>query len=384
MTISINEAIELEIFKDFNIVAGKKGLDNEITRIGILDYEKDELIEKNFRVGEFAISTLIAIKDDIEGLYALVEKLISVGVSGLAIKNIYFDSVPDNVVELANKRCFPIMIFSDVFFEDIITGVADAVKGKNENEAVSIKIDNILYNNLDNVIIKRIAYEINSNFKEKNISAYCKRKDGRSRIPSVNYAETKGNKLGNSMIPYKDGLLFINTFEGTESLNPSDVIFNRLETLGISPKEYRIGVSTVYSKLGELNFSIKECLYAFRHSAIYNKDFFMFKDIGINKVLLPLIDNPWVIKYHDEMIEPLIMHDNKYETELLKTAIVYIENNGDIKATACELFQHGNTIRYRIDKISKILGKNINNINDHFYEELAMAIRIYNILNIPL
>lgn len=382
MTITVNEILKLEIFKNFKIVAGAKGLTNEVMKIGILDYETDELIEKNFNKGDFAITTLVVIKDDINELYELVQRMISVGVCGLGIKNIYFNEIPRNVIELAENNAFPIMIYSEAFFEDIVTSVTDFIKEKGEIDAISLKIDNILYSNLDSVFIKKIAYEINGNFREKNMVAYCKRVDGKKIIDAQDYKSIHENKPLNKIIPYKEGFLFINTFKDIDYAGAADIMRRRLLELGIQPDKYIIGISSLYEKLGELNFSIKESLYAYKYSSIYKRELSFFRDIGTSKLLLPLIDNPWILKYHDEMIEPLIVYDNKYETELLKTAVVYIQNNGDIKATALSLYQHGNTIRYRVNKISEIL--NGSSVNAHFYEELSMAIRIYNILNTPL
>lgn len=378
MSITIHEALEFESFKGFKIIAGNKGLSNKITNVGILDYEMGGLIEENFIEGEFVISTLMVIKDNIEELYKIVEKMISVKISGLAIKSVYFSTIPDEVIELADKNFFPIMIFSDTYFEHIITEVAKAIEERKENEALSLKIDNILYSNLDNLIIKKIAHEISRNFKEKNMVAFCKRKNNKSLMHTKIFFSKEDYKSPNKIIPYKDGYVFINTFEEISSKEAKHLIIKRLEECGITEKEYTIGVSSLYKKLGELNNAIKESMYSFKYSIAYKKDISFFDEIGVNKILIPIIDNPWVLKYYNEIIEPLIVYDEKNDTELLRTAVKYIENNGDIKTTAKELFQHSNTIRYRIERISKILNENYD--NTHFYEELAVAIRIYNLL----
>lgn len=381
MSINIYEALELEIFKDFKVVAGINGLNNKIKKIGILDYEVDELIEKNFVEGEFVITTLFVIKDNIKELYNLVEKMILVGISGLAVKNIYFDNLPDEVIEFANKKSFPIMIFSDVYFEDIITSVMNYIKEKEESEILISKLDGILYSNLDNVIIKKIAYEINRNFKEKNIVAFCKIKNKEDFMATEIFSNISKDK-SIKIIPYRDGYVVISTFEKIDSDEIEKIIISILERIGFNSNKYTIGISSLYEKLGELNYSIRESLYAYKYSMIYGKNISFFKQIGVNKILLPLIDNPWISRYHDEMIEPLLMYDKKNDTELLSTAIKYIENNADIKSTAEALFQHGNTIRYRIDKIYKILSKNCS--KSCLYEELALAIRIHNLFNMPL
>lgn len=385
MFITINEALELECFKNFRVIAGEQGLNNRIKKVGILDYEIKELIEKNFEEGEFALSTLLNIKDNIEDLYEIVEALISVGVSGLAIKPIYFEHIPSDVIELANKNTFPIMMFRNTYFEDIITDVMVAIKEKKESKALGLKIDNILYSDLNKMMIKKIAYEINGNFREKNVIVFCKRKncnESMKEVPSPRLEYDKTLNKFNKIIPYQDGYLIINTFENVDFDEVSGIILRRLEVLGFKRQQYIIGISSLHERLDEINDSIKESMYAFKHSMTYDQEVSFFSNIGINKILLPLIDNPWVQKYYDEMIIPLLTYDTRNDTELLKTAISYVKNNGDVKETAKELFQHSNTIRYRVDRISKVLSKKCD--IKHFYEELAVAIRIHNIMDRPL
>ncbi|GAA0181323.1 hypothetical protein SH2C18_38710 [Clostridium sediminicola] len=384
MSISINELLQLETFKNFKLISGTKGLNNTVNHVGILDHETIEMIEKSFAEGEFIISTLLLIKDEIEKLYEYVEKLIEVNASGLAIKNIYFHDLPKEVIALANSKSFPIFIFGNIYFEDLITCVTNAIEDKNDIQSLALKVDNILYKNLNNVIIKKIAYEINRNFSEKNIVIFCERKNKKISFEEKYASIEKQKSLSqlDKIIPYNDGYLIITTYDNINNTEVEKIILNILEILGFNSLEYIIGVSSLYENLDHLNFSINESLHAYKHSLAYKKNISFFNKIGTNKILIPLIDNIWVKKYHDEMILPLLIYDKKNDTQLLKTAIKYIENKGDIKATSIDLFQHNNTIRYRIDKIHKILNKNTN-IND-FYEELSIAIKIYNLISISL
>ena len=381
MAITVKEALELDILKGFEVIAGKNGLIKDITNVAIWDYERGELLKENFRAGDFALSTLVAIKDDINELYESVKRMIDIGITCLGIKNIYFDYIPENVINLANKNNFPIMLFSDTFTEDVIVQVNRAITKKKKCENLAFQVDKILYDNLNGEAIKRIAYNINANFKEINIVAYCKRKNSTlNGVGEFSHDEMQDNH--SKVVPYKDGYLVINTFENIDYDDIENIIKRRLEWLGFSHKEYIIGVSNIYNRLKNLDKSIQESLYAFKHSKTYKKEISFFKKIGLNRVFIPILDNPWVKKYYNEVIEPLIKYDKSNDSELLKTAIKYIENNGDIKTTAEELFQHGNTVRYRIDKINKIISAHCK--DEHFYEELAVGVRIYTLLSNPL
>jgi len=381
MLITVNEALELDDFKTFKVVAGRNGLENKVLKVGILDWETLEVIEESFEVGEFIISTLLIIKDNADAMYEIVETLIGAKCSGFAVKNIYFNEIPQDVIKLANDHDFPIMIFSDSYFENIITTVLEAIRDKKDSSALALKVDNILYSNLNHVMIKRIAYEINRNFKETNVSVFCQLKEWNGNEPLGIQSGINENGLHNGLsrvIPYNDGYLIINTFDDIDPKNLRERLNVRLEMLGFDLKQYRVGVGSIYDKLDELDLSIKESIYAFNHAKKYTREISYFDSLGTNKILMPLIDNPWIQKYYDEMIAPLVIYDKKNDTELMKTATRYIENNGEIKATAVDLVQHDNTIRYRIEKINKILSADRE--IEHFFEELAMAIRIHNLI----
>jgi len=380
MHLTIGEALDLEILDGFKVLAGKKGLSNPILNVAVWDYETGDLIEENFRRGDFVLSTLVAIKDNIGALHENFQLLIDVGISALAIKPIYVDEIPEDVIKLAEKNNIPLMIFIETFTEDIIVEVNKAIVEKEGYQKLTMKIDDILFLNLNEDTIRGIARKINPHFMENNMVAFCRKKNKAKSM--INFSKEEVEEIGCKVIPFKNGHLVINTFEKYDRKEIGKTMFRRLEWLGFTQKDYVIGVSGLYERLGNLNYSINESLYAFRYAKIYKRDVSFFNDIGINRIILPIMDNPWVMKYYNGMVEPLLEYDRENETELLKTAIVYIENNGDIKATAEELFQHGNTIRYRLDRINKIVSENFN--CEHFYEELAVMVRIYRMLKSDL
>lgn len=377
MSITVREAIELKSLRNFKLLAGEHGLDRDIIKIGILDYEKDEYVEKNFDEGEFIISSLLVVKDNPEELEALVKKMISIGIAGLAIKNIYFKEVPQNIIDLCNKEEFPIFVYGDVYYEEVMIDVLEALRLSRERDALSERVEAILYHNLKNRAIEKVAYEMNRSFMDKNIVAYC--------IPKVKKEDMKGfwyktekDYPGSKIIPFNGGYIFISTFDKIDPLEAEEVVERRIRNSGVDRSKYYIGIGTLHRELGELNYSIREAVYAARFSRIYNNNISKFGGLGANKLILPILDDPWVKRYYEDIILPIMRYDEKNDTQLLETAKIYIEKNGDIKATAEQIFQHGNTVRYRIDRIYKLLEKTNSPIN--YYEDLAMAIRIYSLL----
>lgn len=384
MSITISEALKLEKLKGFKIIAGKKGLNNKIIKVGILDHEIVGRIEGQFIRGEFALSSLLGAKDDVTLIFQAVKNLIEDGVSGLGVKNIYFKELPAEIIEYANEKGFPIFIFDNsVFFEDIITDVSLVIGNIKNYELIESQIDNILMNDISKMKVREIALKINPSFKENFIVAYCREKEYTNNgniisiLEKVNRNKTKS--VNSVILKYRSGIFVIYSYEKLNKNIVVNKLFNLINSIGLTEDKYFIGISNYYSDLNELNRGINESVYAQKTSEIYQNNTIFYKDIGIYKILIPSADQIWIREFYKEIIPPLISYDEKYNTEILNTAIKYIDNEGKVKKTSNDLFQHENTIRYRINKMKEILG--MSDLNGNFYEQLSIAIKIHKIFN---
>lgn len=59
-----------------------------------------------------------------------------------------------------------------------------------------------------------------------------------------------------------------------------------------------------------------------------------------------------------------LLQQNDKKGELVETLLAYIEENGDVHAITEKLFIHRNTLRYRLDKITEITGKDPRKIKE--------------------
>jgi DNA-binding PucR family transcriptional regulator len=103
-----------------------------------------------------------------------------------------------------------------------------------------------------------------------------------------------------------------------------------------------------------------------------------YRDIGSYKFLLPLKDQPELLEFHDEIILPILEYDEKYKQNLMKTAVCFVDNDGDFSKTAEKMYLHENSVRYRLNKIMEIL--NFQDKNMAFYEQLFIAVKLHRIL----
>ena len=387
MSITVFEAMKLETFKKFKLVAGHRGLENRINAAGILDYEFDEEKKEQFYKGQFlkdqfVISSLLFAKNNPDRILIALKYLVQDGVSGLAIKNIYYDNLPEEVIDFANDNLFPIFIFDNsVFFEDIITEIMDRVRFALNHELMESKIEFIIKKNISKATIRELSLEINSYFKEYFFTIYCKEKKylGDDRlIPILDKLKFNRNvKNDTSFLKYKGGILIISTYEMLEESNLKDTIYNFINLIGLNREEYFIGISNHHHTLEEMDKGINESIFAAEVSSISSATLNFYKDIGIYKILLPYTQEYWIQNFYDEIILPIKKHDELYNTELFYTAVKYIENDGNKKATADSLFIHENTVRYRINKIKEML--DMKELEGSFYEQLSAAVKLYKV-----
>ena len=112
---------------------------------------------------------------------------------------------------------------------------------------------------------------------------------------------------------------------------------------------------------------------------IFTKDAVLEKicleGIKIYLITLPLLGVCVLGPIYFQSIGKIKQYDQKYNSELLQTAIVYVKLGGNIKNTAKSINLHENTVRYRINKIKEIF--NTTNSEFEFYEELALGIKLH-------
>lgn len=379
MGITIYDATKLNTFRKFRLISGVSGLGNPIEKVGILDWEFFIKEEGQFIKGEFVLTSLMFAKDNPDYILESVMELVHCGVSGLAVKNVYYNELPQEVVRYSNENDFPIFIFDNsAYFEDIITEVMDKIRFAGNYELLETKVDILIKKQLDKVTVKEIAYEINSSFKDTYFVIYIKSKqytDDNQIIAILEQIKRSGSlSLYSTAMKYRGGILLIITAEKTDSSELDTKAGILVKSLPIDSNAFYVGVSNTHRDLSTLNIGINESLYAEITSEVTNVSIKKFSDIGLYSVVLPYKDDIWMRSFYEGLTVPIKNYDAKYNTELFETAVIYFEKDGNIIDTAQALFIHKNTVRYRLDKIKEIL-----DMDSGFYEQLAIAMKVHNV-----
>ena len=147
--ITVKELLNLSSMKNANVLAGKKGLERNITRLNVM--EVPDIINW-VEEGEFLLTTAYSMKDNIEVLDELIVELNKKGVSGLGIKTKrYIEEIPKNSLEKAESLGFPLIeIPYDISYSTILTESLTEIVNAHTN--ILSRISNI-QNNLIKVML---------------------------------------------------------------------------------------------------------------------------------------------------------------------------------------------------------------------------------------
>jgi sugar diacid utilization regulator len=107
-----------------------------------------------------------------------------------------------------------------------------------------------------------------------------------------------------------------------------------------------------------------------------------FEDTGAYRLLLPAMsDDPAELeRFYAETIKPLSDYDEQYETELVTTVEAYLDNDGNVAATAKQLFTHRHTIRYRLERVKELCGHDVSATEGR--EKLGLGLKAMRVLGI--
>jgi PucR family transcriptional regulator, purine catabolism regulatory protein len=107
-----------------------------------------------------------------------------------------------------------------------------------------------------------------------------------------------------------------------------------------------------------------------------------FEDTGAYRLLLPAIseDPRELERFYAETVAPLSSYDEQYETELVATVEAYLDNDGNVAATAKQLFTHRHTIRYRLERVKELCGHDVSATEGR--EKLGLGLKAMRVLGI--
>jgi hypothetical protein len=96
-----------------------------------------------------------------------------------------------------------------------------------------------------------------------------------------------------------------------------------------------------------------------------------FGTLGIYRLLAAVSPQDELRDFAHDVLGPLIAHDRRSGSDLLRTLEIYVSTGGSPQETAEQLHTHRNTVLYRIDRIAKLLGVDMRDAQQRLALHLA-------------
>ncbi|HKK83434.1 MAG TPA: helix-turn-helix domain-containing protein, partial [Atribacterota bacterium] len=134
------------------------------------------------------------------------------------------------------------------------------------------------------------------------------------------------------------------------------------------------GVGDVSSSLKNIHESYEQAKQSI--SVAYKisddrRNIFFYSELGVYRLLYNVEESDFN-SFLSNTIFSLIEYDREHNTELVKTLKVYFDENANLTNLSKKMYIHYNTALYRLQRIEKITGFNINNAEDRLNLEIAL------------
>ncbi|MCL4370234.1 MAG: helix-turn-helix domain-containing protein [Chloroflexi bacterium] len=100
----------------------------------------------------------------------------------------------------------------------------------------------------------------------------------------------------------------------------------------------------------------------------------LFDKLGIYRLLFPLHGTPELRQFHQEILSGLLEYDERHRADLVGTLKAFFAHHGNLTKVAEQLFVHRNTLTYRLDRIQKITGLDLDDPEDRLCLQLALKL----------
>lgn len=382
--ITVSDVIKNTGLKNYPVVGGLNGIQNEVFKTGIIDYEFsiEGFIDNNtpFQSGDFLLSSLMFCHQNDEKLMDMLEKLVELEISGLAVKNIFFTAIPEPAIEFCNAHNFPIILFdNEIYFEDIVNDIDNLLQASDWINKAEYQLSMLLESDLSRYEVEGIANDIEIGKSEYVVSYWLSPNKITSQIQMKNIVKnySRDNKRDKQsfLFKYRQNYVILITSNKLESETFDSRLQDVLHQTGISKENYNIGISRVHNRISELDFSVKESNWSCKVSRLLGEDIKRYGEIGTWAVVTANHKSKYMIEYMKTYLKSILNDSSEGSRSLLETLIEFVKCGGNSKLAAQRLNIHDNTFRYRINKIREKIDPNSNDYM--FFENVSLAIKIY-------
>lgn len=382
MSFTVREALTLGVLRDAEVVAGHKGLDNPIRWTHILDHPH---VNEWTKGGEVLLTSGLGIYNDEEAQEKYIRQAAEKKIAAIFIAREYLPHATPRMRELADQFQLPLVeLPRKTAFVEVTEAILRRLASKSPEAERDYLIDALLAGNLPEdertmsrlrklglepdgfhvIALAQLADErVEQALSEKQIATLA---GALNRAPRRAVMSEKPNwvvaifPLGareESSVPFARSLEEILQTDSTARL--------------------RVGVGRLARRLVDFPLSYREAREALFVASITEneKAVYHFNDLGVWRLLLKIEDHSEIERFVDYHLKALIRHDLEQLTDWMTTLETFLSENGNLRATARALVLHRNTVKYQIEHIGRLLGRDLSKSETRLNLQIALFAR---------
>ena len=337
------------------LVAGQQGLQRRVRSAVLFEYDAERIRLSDYYRGDLVLTTLAYAREEPALVSRSLCALISQGVTGLVVKTGYYAELPSDVLSLADRTGTPVFLFDESYIEDALLEITELIRGKRHFTGYERDLDELMRGGLSGDVIrekaKRIDPEWNSPARVFAVSA-----GGRAQVLSDALFRVCDEGGADAVFMSWRWFLLVLTHPAEEEEDPFLPMDDLLRRAEVEQDSAVIGASELCMQPEELGRALSEAVYAARAARILSVPRLTADRLGLYAFLLPLSENAFARERAHRMFARLTDYDGENGANLAETARAWVRCGRQIPAAAQMLYQHPNTVRYRLAKIRSLLG----------------------------
>ena len=359
--IRLRELYRLQGIHNLRLIAGDAGLERTVTAAVLFEYDPSRMQLPDFYKGDLVVTTLAYARGEEALVSTSLLALMNQGIGGLLVKTAYFERLPATVIAAANASGTPIFLFDDTYIEEVILELTDLIRGRRRFAGYEKELDALMAAGTDRSTVREILSRIDP-VGAPGYRVYALMT--RERLVGIDerlYAvlqEDEANAKRLICMEWKRMIVMICHISGDTQAQEdgAQLVEDILARMNVPREALCVGVSSSQSDRGDFHIALREAVYAARAAGLEGKGLMAAQELGMYTYLFPMSENTFVCEQCRRSLARIHEYDAQNRTNLFSTAKVYVENRMEIAAAAKALFQHPNTVRYRLQKIQKLTG----------------------------
>ena len=286
------------------------------------------------------------------------------GIAGLLVKTAYFSELPPTVVEMANTLGTPLFLFDETYIEEVILEVTELIRGKRHFAGYEQELDALMRGELTPEQARERAARIDpaGEGAYRVCALYPK-----ERMPGLEdrlYALLTGDAaLSHRCVVMEWRRMMLMLFRldaGAGDAGAGDAaavqdVEGMLARAGVDRARLSVGMSRAREERQALGVSLSEAVYAARAARLEDRPLMRAQELGLYAWLFPMSGNAFVCEQCRRSMARIREYDAQNHASLEHTARVYVQLHMEVAAAAKALYQHPNTVRYRLGKIQRLM-----------------------------